>query len=73
MLLGITFAVVGFIASLVGQTALNWLVLKYPIFTDWICGCILIIRFNKKSYIVWCVVSIIAASALLLSVTGTQA
>lgn len=30
----------------------------------------LLVRFNKKSYIVWCVVIIIAASTVLLGVTG---
>lgn len=52
---GALFAVVGFICSLIGQIGLDALVT----------------RFQKRSYIVWCVVFIIAASTILLGVTGT--
>jgi len=50
------FTVVGFISAIVGQTVLNWLVAKY----------------NKKSFIVFCIVIIIGLSAILLTVTGSM-
>lgn len=51
---GSLFAVVGLLASFVGQTALSWLVNRY----------------QKRSYIIWCIVAVIAVSVILLTVTG---
>jgi len=53
---GGTLTVIGFFAATIGQTVLTWLVKKY----------------NKKSYIVFCVVLIIGLSTILLSITGSQ-
>eukprot|EP01125_Pyxidicula_operculata_P001094 TRINITY_DN1099_c0_g2_i1.p1 TRINITY_DN1099_c0_g2~~TRINITY_DN1099_c0_g2_i1.p1 ORF type:complete len:379 (-),score=65.54 TRINITY_DN1099_c0_g2_i1:163-1299(-) len=51
---GVTLLIIGFFTSVIGQTGINYIVRKY----------------KRQSYIIFCIITIIAGSAVLLIIVG---